>query len=125
MRLGLRSIVKEVGIALAVLAMYSLLLLAPWHQASALQHELAELGYATVGAVDLCGPIVDGDDRPEELGCHIAGIGKLDFSLLVPDGTALVPSPFAQAVVYAFQHVASRPALAPHFGQARAPPVSV
>lgn len=126
MRLGLRSIVKEVGTALAVLAMYSLMLLAPWHQASALQHDLAELGYATVGVVDICGPIADGgDERPDELKCHIAGIGKFDLWLMVPTSSGLPPLPNAQTIVYAFDDVSSRPSITPHIGQARAPPVTV
>ena len=47
MPLGARRIAGETGTAFAVLAMYFLLLLAPWHQASALQHDLAKLGYAS------------------------------------------------------------------------------
>lgn len=126
MQLGLRSIVKEVGAALAVLAMYSLLLLAPWHQASALQHDLAELGYATVGVVDICGPAADGgDERPAELKCHVAGIGKFDLAVLEPTGVEPLPPRNAEAIVYGIDYVASYASLAPHFGQARAPPVTV
>lgn len=117
---------KEVGTALAVLAIYSLMLLAPWHQASALQHELADLGYATVGVVDICGPAAgSGDEAPSEFKCHVVGIGKFDFAAIAPAGAELSHQPVALTIVHGFDEVASRPSLARHFGQARAPPVTV
>lgn len=122
-----RSIGKEVGTAFAVLAMYLLLILAPWHQASALQHELSGLGYASLAAVDICGATdAAGDEQgSSELKCHVAGIGKFDALVFEPGSIVLRPRPAAQPVVYGFDAQASRPSISPHVGQARAPPVTV
>lgn len=125
MQLGLRTVVREAGTALAVLAMYALLLLAPWHQASALQHDLADLGYATIGTVDICAPALDQDEQPDELECPIAGIGKSDFVLPAPGAIVLPPPHVAAAVDFAFGIDLPRSAIPAHVGQARAPPVTV
>lgn len=122
-----RSIGKELGTAFAVLAMYLLLILAPWHQASGLQHDLAELGYASLSVVDICGPVGETPDGQgsAELKCHIAGIGKFDALVFEPGSIALQPRPATQPVVYAYDSEAPRASISPHTGQARAPPVTV
>lgn len=127
MRSALRSIGREVGTALAVLAMYLLLILAPWHQASGLQHDLSELGYASLAAVDICGATdATGDDGGSaELKCHIAGIGKFDALVFAPVNVAVRLSPVAEPVVYAYDTEAPGLSVSPHVGQARAPPVTV
>lgn len=127
MRSALRSIGREVGTALAVLAMYLLLILAPWHQASGLQHDLSELGYASLAAVDICGATdATGDDGGSaELKCHVAGVGKFDSLVFEPCCIALRPQPMVQRVIYAYEIVAAHPSVSPHTGQARAPPVTV
>jgi hypothetical protein len=60
-----RSIGREIGTALAVLAIYLLTVLAPLHQARASQLAFEELGYTTVETSwVLCTPAgVDGEDR--------------------------------------------------------------
>lgn len=127
MAIGAKRIVREVGTAVAVLAMYALLLLAPWHQSSALQHDLAELGYASTASIDICGsPIVDGDQdqHSEALKCPIAGIGKFEFTFVEPPSLALPSVTIVPAVVYPINEFVGHSSLAPHVGQARAPPVT-
>jgi hypothetical protein len=114
-----------VGAALAVLAIYLLVLLAPWHQASALQHDLADLGYASSATIDLCGPATSDDSRSDNFECHVAGIAKFDFSPLGPSPIELDFALTAEAVDYSRFGAIEHPAIAQHVGQARAPPVAV
>ncbi|SEP69264.1 hypothetical protein SAMN05428969_0488 [Devosia sp. YR412] len=85
-----RSITREIGTALAVLAIYLLTLLAPLHQARASQLVFEELGYTTTttGWV-LCTPQgATGDDSDISIAkCPAAGIGKQD--LILPSLTVL------------------------------------
>jgi hypothetical protein len=128
MQFGMRSIGREVGTALAVLAIYLLVLLAPWHQANALQHDLAELGYATAQTVDICTPsgLHDGDgNQSPAIKCPATGIGKFELALVEPP-TILLPAPaIAELAIYPAKRTGGHPALAAHVGQARAPPVTV
>ncbi len=127
MQLGTRTIAKEVGTALAVLAMYLLVLLAPWHQANALQHDLADLGYVTAETVDICAPLsLHGDDNEhsEAIKCPVAGIGKFDFAFVEP-GTIALPAPaITQLAIYPDAPAVEQAGAEPHVGQARAPPVT-
>src|SRR5690606_26974075 len=103
MRVGAHSIARDVGTAVAVLAMYLLMLLAPWHQAAALQHDLAALGYASAATIDICtGLASDGDDGNTGFRCPMAGIGKFEFAGIEP-GTIVLDLPrIAGDVTYAF-----------------------
>jgi hypothetical protein len=127
MQLGMRSIAKEVGTALAVLAMYLLVLLAPWHQANALQHDFAELGYVSAETVDICAPASPhgGDTDHAEIKCPAAGVGKSDFVFAEPASIVLPAVPVAQAAVYPADPAVAEIGIAPHVAQARAPPVTV
>lgn len=128
MQFGARRIAREIGAAFAVLAMYALLLLAPWHQSNALQHDLAKLGYATLATVDLCAPVnPDGDTEhdPDAFKCHVAGVGKFDLAVLEPAAIAIPVPRTAQAVLFPAGNPGAHAAVAPHIGQARAPPVTV
>ena len=123
MQLSSNSIARELGTAVAVLAMYLLLLLAPWHQAAALQHELADLGYASATTLDLCG----GASADEESGatgfkCPVAGIGKFEFAGIEPSVIDLGPPAIAGDVTYAFAPVAAPLTLVYDARQPRAPP---
>lgn len=122
---ALRILAKDMGAALAVLALYFLMLLAPLHQAQATQDAFDALGYASMPGWSLC---ISGDPMPqdgEQLPplCPIAGIGK--FALALPDAVAPV---FAIAVAlpiaFPFSHDAL-PTEAPGARfKARAPPVT-
>lgn len=119
---------REIGTALAVLAIYLLTLLAPLHQARASQLVLAELGYttATTGWV-LCTPAgATGEDGDISIAkCPAAGIGKHD--LILPSLNVLPAGLNVMALATALPPVAEAylPApTAPPSGP-RAPPVAV
>lgn len=125
-----RRMVREVGTAFAVLAIYVLTLLLPMHQAAGLQRDLAQLGYETVGAWSLCEDFAstsEGGDQPEPTAvkCPAAGIGKYEFAALLPPALTVAPPVVADPIRH---DVAVVPALGSppdHFGQSRAPPASV
>lgn len=128
MNLGTRVVAREVGTALAVLAMYALLLLVPWHQSGALQRDLAKLGYATVGTVDICSPAnlkSDDGQQSDALKCHIFGADKFDLAFIEPVSIVLPASRVSQAARFFSADDIAHTALAPHIAQARAPPATV
>jgi hypothetical protein len=121
-----RTMVREIGTAFAVLAIYLLTILAPLHQARASQLAFQELGYATVqtGWV-LCTPLESPGEKNEVLvgKCPAAGIGK--HEAIAPAPAAMV-LPIDRAALSTKQD-APEP-LAPSAGAwtplgARAPPV--
>lgn len=124
MPLQARRVGSEMGTALAVLAMYFLLLLAPWHQASALQHDLSELGYASSWSLDICTHADDGGGQePAHLKCPIASSGKFDF-LNATRGTLAVDGPrVCEAIANAISSASLRVVSYRRPGQPRAPPV--
>lgn len=78
-----RSMAKEFGTALAVLAIYLLTILAPLHQARASQLDFAKLGYETTatGWVLCTAKDTSGDSDITIAKCPAAGIGKNDLVL--------------------------------------------
>ena len=79
-----RSIGREIGTALAVLAIYLLTVLAPLHQARAGQLAFEELGYATIqSSWVLCTPsgAQGGDSQAPVAKCPAAGVAKSEFVL--------------------------------------------
>jgi hypothetical protein len=122
-----RSIGREIGTALAVLAIYLLTVLAPMHHARAGQLAFGELGYATVETSwVLCTPTgLAGEDSDALVAkCPATGVGKTDITLPVPDA---VPVTHHIALV-APQHTArptSLPRATAPSGGPRAPPALV
>ena len=78
-----RSMARELGTALAVLAIYLLTILAPLHQARASQLDFAKLGYETTntGWVLCSATDTSGDNDITIAKCPAAGIGKNDLAL--------------------------------------------
>lgn len=78
-----RSMAREFGTALAVLAIYLLTILAPLHQARASQLDFAKLGYETTssGWVLCTAKDTSGDSDITPVKCPAAGIGKNDLVL--------------------------------------------
>ena len=78
-----RSMAREFGTALAVLALYLLTILAPLHQARASQLDFARLGYETTNAGWVLCTAYDtsGDSDVTIVKCPAAGIGKNDLAL--------------------------------------------
>ena len=109
-----RRMIREIGTALAVLAIYLLTVLAPLHHARASQLAFQELGYTSLesGWV-LCSAAGDssGEDRDVRVAkCPVTGTGKPD--ILAPDlavttlgrraGFVAAPLPLALATVTPF-----------------------
>lgn len=78
-----RSMARELGTALAVLALYLLTILAPLHQARASQLDFARLGYetTTTGWVLCTSASGTSDSDITVAKCPAAGIGKNDLAL--------------------------------------------
>ncbi|KFC61340.1 hypothetical protein FF80_04131 [Devosia sp. LC5] len=78
-----RSMAREFGTALAVLALYLLTILAPLHQVRASQLDFARLGYetTTTGWVLCTANDTSGDNDVTIAKCPAAGIGKNDLVL--------------------------------------------
>ena len=121
-----RSMFRDAGAALAVLAIYVLTLLAPLHQAADLQRDLGKLGYETPSLWSICtafGP--EGEpDSPSVAKCPATGVGKQDMLAVLPSALA-VDLPTADSAFYGDQ-VEQRPvAQHHHASQPRAPPALI
>lgn len=123
-----RRLLREIGTAFAVLAIYLLTILAPMHQARASQLDFAALGYETLetGWV-LCNPLAEsGQDRDLLVAkCPAAGIGKND--LVEPD-LAVLPIDLRVATLttpMAHDAPSDRLAVAAPPSGSRAPPFQV
>jgi hypothetical protein len=121
-----RIATREIGTALAVLAIYVLTLLLPLHQAAAGQRDLDGLGYSTLSSWSVCVGLAedDGGDPREAaaLSCPAVGVGKHQVALpLLPPSA---PSPQGQRETVRFEAaLAGFATLLPdHVGQSRAPP---
>lgn len=81
-----RFIVREAGTALAVIAVYILVLLLPLHQAAGLQRDLSALGYETVGAWSICQQAAPdrNDQAPTAVKCPAAGATKHHLAAVIP-----------------------------------------
>lgn len=84
----MRQIGREVGAAIAVLALYMLVLLAPLHQGAGLQRELARLGFESSVSWSVCTSVANpgrGDsDTPTAAKCPLTGVGKSQFVAVLP-----------------------------------------
>lgn len=98
------SIIREVGMALAVLALWMMTLLVPLHQTSGVLRELAKAGYDISGAWSICVTLAQDDDGKSQAMpvCPAQGIGKNDI--------AAPPPPFQLPEQVAAVHDAHFPA---------------
>ena len=120
------SIAREISRAVAVLAVYVLVLLAPLHQGAGLQHDLAKLGYSAPFTWSICAAALPGDGGDSSsvgITCPIAGIGKQDIVATEPGSVELDGIlRTAVGVSYPDSPAPPRSTVARHVGQARAPP---
>lgn len=122
-----RSIGREIGTALAVLAIYLLTVLAPLHHARASQLAFEELGYAApaLGWIRCTPAGAEGGDREILVAkCPAMGAGKVDLALPLLDAApvrhqAAIASPLPSTIASGVQR-----SVAPSGGP-RAPPVPV
>ncbi|WP_332700806.1 hypothetical protein [Devosia sp.] len=80
----MRTMSREIGTALAVLAIYLLTVLAPIHEARASQRAFEELGYTaleTGWALCTSVGVTDGDQDAEVSKCPATGVAKTEFVL--------------------------------------------
>ena len=119
---------RETGIALAVLAIYVLTLLLPLHQAAGLQRDLNALGFSTLESWSVCQPMAqDEDGAPREaaaLTCAATGVAKQQLAAVLPPVLVIEPPTIAHVVRYRDIPAIPAPILPDHVGQSRAPPVT-
>ena len=122
-----RNIAREMATAIAVMAIYILVLLAPLHQAAGLQRDLARLGYATLDGWSICSPLAPQNEDgkpPLVVKCPAASLAKHALAGIEP-GLADLDADRASASV---RYTASSPlrAAGPAWpsGQPRAPPTA-
>ncbi|GLQ57116.1 hypothetical protein GCM10010862_43750 [Devosia nitrariae] len=119
--------IRELGAALAVVAVYLLVLLVPLHQAAGLQQDLADLGYEgpswSICAAGSAG-LADGE-APFGLTCPIAGLGKDEIATVEPPPVEVDILRIAQTTAYPERTAHAGPATSRYVGQPRAPPVPV
>ena len=120
---------RETGIALAVLAIYVLTLLLPLHQAAGLQRDLNAIGYSTLESWSVCQPMAqDENGAPREaaaLTCPVTGTAKQQLAAVLPP-VLVIETPTTAHVIHYDDPLALLASLLPdHVGQSRAPPVTV
>ena len=122
-----RSIAKETATAVAVLALYVLVLLAPLHQAAGLQRDFDSIGYASLDLWSVCAPLTvdQTDEQPDVAKCPVAGVGKFEVALVEPNSLDFGLLRIATGAFYPPVAEHGHTSKAPHNGQARAPPVTV
>lgn len=122
-----RSIIRETANAIAVLALYILVLLAPLHQAAGLQRDFDSLGYASLDLWSVCAPLTvdQTDEQPDIAKCPVAGVGKFEVALVEPASLDFSLLRIATEAFYPTVVEQGYSRNAPHIGQARAPPVTV
>jgi hypothetical protein len=121
-----RSIIRETGAALAVVAVYMLVLLAPLHRSAGLQRDLADLGYAPLDTSSICTSLAQSNDDTQQavVKCAAAGIGKNELASVEPVAIEVGIVRIAMAVEYAAPRTFP-PATARRLSaQPRAPPVT-
>lgn len=125
------TVVKELGTAFAVLAIYVLTLLVPLHQSSATQRDFARLGYETIGAWSICSEFGTVDNTGDRDGGELRAMAKCPASGIQQFGdpvrtiAALTSAAMDMTVVRLWSDVVGASGPVPHVGQSRAPPRSV
>ncbi len=123
-----QKFMREMGTALAVLAIYVLTLLLPLHQAAGLQRDLNALGYSSLNVWSVCQPLVEDQQGDEgklaQLTCPASGISKHQLSAVLPPSLVIGAPSIAHIVAFVPAYDPSAPVLPDHVGQSRAPPVT-
>ena len=124
-----RILFREIGLAVAVLAIYVLTLLLPLHQAAGLQRDLDALGFATLDTWSICQSQADHHHDGEQhdaaaLTCPAAGVAKYELAVIVPPVPVIAPPTTSDVVRFFAAPVRAATLLPDHVGQSRAPPVT-
>ena len=122
----LRSMAREIGAAVAVLALYMLVLLAPLHQAAGLQRDLADLGYASLDTWSICEPLANEPGEGEAVAkCAAVGIGKNEIVPVDVPRIVIGNIQLASVVDYPTRPLLIAPSVEQHPGNPRGPPAIV
>lgn len=118
------SIMRDLGAALAVTAIWLLSLLAPAHQASGLLRDLAEAGYEPAVVWSLCDPAGAGDDADDsaKMLCPAQGIAKSLIFVVFAAALGLIFAPILGLFRAALRSRAARAPPDFRSPQPRAPP---
>lgn len=122
-----RNIARETVTAIAVMAIYILVLLAPLHQSAGLQGDLARLGYESLDNWSICSSLAPQNENgkpPAVVKCAVSGIGKNELAALTPAVIDLETVRTATPVRYALTAELNEPAPHRPSGQPRAPPTT-
>ena len=121
------TLLRETGLALAMLAVWMLALLAPLHQTSGLLRAFAETGHVLPGGWSICVTLAqdgDGPAAPVQL-CPAQAIGKADLGLPPAQVVLAAVLPPAQPALWP-DHIMATAAAPPWTPvQPRAPPARV
>ncbi|KKB08003.1 hypothetical protein [Devosia chinhatensis] len=124
-----RTMMREMGAAFAVLAIYVLTLLLPLHQAAGLQRDLNAIGYSTLDAWSVCQPMAQDENgdpaSAAALTCPAMGIAKQQLAAILPPALVVEVPTTADIIHFAQAPPAQKSVRPDHFGQSRAPPVTV
>lgn len=120
-----RGILRETGSAIAVLAIYLLVLLAPLHQAAGLQRDLNALGYVSLDTASVCATLAKDDSGLDAAKCAAAGIGKNQLAAIDLAVIAVKPVQPASNVSYPPETLSLHSIIDHHPGRPRAPPAQV
>ncbi|KKB75963.1 hypothetical protein VW35_19690 [Devosia soli] len=124
MPIRMHHIAREVGAAFAVLAIYMLVLLAPLHQVSGLQKDLARLGFESTSSFSVCTSVSDDrqDETPLAAKCPLTGVAKFELAAVSVESNFDAPLLTAINVVYGTERADVPAAPSAHPGIPRAPP---
>lgn len=122
------KLMREMGAAFAVLAIYVLTLLLPLHQAAGLQRDLNALGFSTLSSWSVCQPLAqDENGDPQSaaaLTCPATGVAKHQLNAVLPPILTIEPPTTSDVVRFAEAPIPHKSVLPDHVGQSRAPPVT-
>lgn len=120
-----RAYVKEIGSAVAVLAIYMLVLLAPLHHAAGLQRDFSALGYVSIDTTSVCAALAQDENGQPTAKCAAAGLGKNEIAAVEPVVIAFDAQRVATVVSYLVRTEPVSSTLEHHPGRPRAPPVLI
>lgn len=120
-----RNIARETGAAIAVLAIYILVLLAPLHQGAGLQRDLTALGYSSQDSWSVCGQLTKSEDGTQTVivKCAASGIGKNELAAVASVFIDMDIVRLATVAEYPEPQTFHRSRLDRFTGQPRAPPM--
>ncbi len=128
MQINQAKMMREMGAAVAVLAIYVLTLLLPLHQAAGLQRDLNALGFSTLSSWSVCQPLAqDENGDPQSaaaLTCPATGVAKHQLAAVLPPVLVIEAPTTTDVIRFVEALIPHKPVLPDHVGQSRAPPVT-